>query len=330
MQRKIAVLGLGWWGLKLARVLAAQQGLGPGLMIGVDPLASRREEAEKMLGIETVDDPRHILDDEEVEAVVVATPPPTHFGIMKAAFAAGKHVLVTKPPTSTLDELEILVHEAETRRVVFMLDSTFVYSDPIQKIRELLDEGAVSDIRFVQSLRYGNDLRFHHVGRLRDTMLANGVDVVLDLVFHDLAMITHLFPGMQIRPAAIHKANTLAKFTPDEFAGTMCDTAFLRLETDRFPIHIGLSWVLPERRRELLIASADVQLIYDDLKPDKKISIFRIEDKHEEFVEHGRREPLALVVEHFLDCIKNGKRPMTDGRYMLDVMRLYDAIIECR
>jgi predicted dehydrogenase len=110
----------------------------------------------------------------------------------------------------------------------------------------------------------------------------------------------------------------------------MCDTAFIRLETDRFPIHIGLSWVLPERRRELLIASADVQLIYDDLKPDKKISIFRIEDKHEEFVEHGQREPLVLVVEHFLDCIKNGKRPMTDGRYMLDVMRLYDAIIEWR
>jgi len=330
MQRKIAVLGLGWWGLKLARVLAAQQGLGPGLMIGVDPLAPRREEAEKMLGIGTVDDPRHILDDEEVEAVVVATPPPTHFGIMKAAFAAGKHVLVTKPPTSTLDELEILVHEAETRRVVFMLDSTFVYSDPIQKIRELLDEGAVSDIRFVQSLRYGNDLRFHHVGRLRETMLANGVDVVRDLVFHDLAILIFLFPGIRIRPAAVHKANTLANFTPAEFAGTMCDTAFIRLETDRFPIHIGLSWVLPERRRELLIASADVQLIYDDLKPEKKITMFRIEDKHEEFVEHGQREPLALVVEHFLDCIKNGKRPMTDGRYMLDVMRLYDAIIECR
>jgi predicted dehydrogenase len=277
-----------------------------------------------------VEDPRRIFDDEEVEAVVVATSPPTHFGLAQAAFAAGKHVLVTKPPTSTLDELEILVREAETRRVVFMLDSTFVYSDPIQKIRGLLDAGAISDIRFVQSLRYGNDLRLHHVSRLRETMLANGVDVVRDLVFHDLAVITHLFPGMQIRPAAVHKANTLAKFTPNEFAGTMCDTAFLRLETDRFPIHIGLSWVLPERRRELLIASADVQLIYDDLKPDKKISIFRIEDKHEEFIEHGRREPLALVVEHFLDCIKNVKRPMTDGRYMLDVMRLYDAIIECR
>jgi len=330
MRMKIAVLGLGWWGLKLARVLAAQQGLGPGLMIGLDPLASRREETEKTLGIGTVGDSRRVFDDEEVEAVVVATPPPTHFGLAYAALVAGKHVLMTKPPTSTLDELEILVREAETRRVVFMMDSTFVYSDPVQKIRKLLDAGAVPDIRFVQSLRYGNDLRFHHVGRLRDTMLANGVDVIRDLVFHDLAVITHLFPGMQIRPAAVHKANTLAKFTAPEFAGTMCDTAFLRLETDRFPIHIGLSWVLPERRRELLIASADVQLVYDDLKPEKKITMFRVEDKHEEFVEYKQREPLALVVEHFLDCIKNGKRPMTDGKYMLDVMRLYDAIRECR
>jgi predicted dehydrogenase len=330
MQRKFGVLGLGWWGSKLARVLTAQQGLGPGLIVGVDPLASRREEAEKTLGFATVEDPSRVLDDEDVLAVVVATPPPTHFGLVHAALAAGKHVLVTKPPTSTLDELEILVREAETRRVVFMLDSTFVYSDPIQKIRDLLDEGAVSDIRFVQSLRYGNDLRFHHVGRLRETMLANGVDVVCDLVFHDLAVITHLFPGMQIRPTAVHKANTLAKFTAPEYAGTMCDTAFLRLETDRFPIHIGLSWVLPERRRELLIASSDVQLVYDDLKPEKKISMFRIEDKHEEFVVHGQREPLALVVEHFLECIEKGQRPMTDGKYMLDVMRLYDAIKEYR
>ncbi|MGA2585562.1 MAG: Gfo/Idh/MocA family oxidoreductase [Candidatus Aminicenantales bacterium] len=330
MRKKIGVLGLGWWGLKLARALTAQQGLGPGLVIGVDPLTPRRSEAEKTLGIGTVEDPRRIFDDEDIEAVVVATPPPTHFGLAQAALAAGKHVLVTKPPTSTLDELEILVREAETRRAVFMLDSTFVYSDPVQKIRELLDAGAVPDIRFVQSLRYGNDLRFHHVGRLRGTMLANGVDVVRDLVFHDLAVITHLFPGMRIRPTAVHKANTLAKFTAPEYAGTMCDTAFLRLETDRFPIHIGLSWVLPERRRELLIASSDVQLVYDDLKPEKKISMFRIEDKHEEFVVHGQREPLALVVEHFLDCIKNGKRPMTDGKYMLDVMRLYDEIRECR
>ena len=330
MERKISVLGLGWWGSKIARVLAAQESVGPESIIGVDPLASRREEAEKTLGFATVDDPRRVLDDEDITAVVVATPPPSHFGLVQAALAAGKHVLVTKPPTSTLDELEILVREADMRRVVFMMDSTFVYSDPVHKIRELLDAGAVPDIRFVQSLRYGNDLRFHHVGRLRDTMLANGVDVVRDLVFHDLAVLTHLFPGMQIRPAAVHKANTLAKFTPAEFAGTMCDTAFLRLETDRFPVHIGLSWVLPERRRELLIASADYQLVYDDLKPEKKITMFRIEDKHEEFIEHGQREPLALVVEQFLDCIKNGKKPMTDGRYMLEVMRLYDAIIECR
>lgn len=330
MRNKIGVLGLGWWGSKLARALAAQQGFGPGLMVGVDPLASRREEAEKTLGFVTVADPGRVLDDEDIVAVVIATPPPTHFGLAQAALAAGKHVLMTKPPASTLNELEILVREAETRRVVFMLDSTFVYSDPVQKIREILDVGAVPDIRLVQSLRYGNDLRFHHVGRLRDTMLANGVDVVRDLVFHDLAVITHLFPGMRISPVAVHKANTLAKFTAPEYAGTMCDTAFLRLETDRFPIHIGLSWVLPERRRELLIASGEVQLVYDDLKPENKISMFRVEDKHEELVVHGQREPLTLVVEHFLDCIKNRKRPMTDGRYMLDVMRLFDAIMECR
>ncbi|MCJ7587575.1 MAG: hypothetical protein MUQ00_06720, partial [Candidatus Aminicenantes bacterium] len=72
------------------------------------------------------------------------------------------------------------------------------------------------------------------------------------------------------------------------------------------------------------------QLVYDDLKPEQKISMFRVEDKHQELVGHGQREPLALVLEHFLECVEKGQKPMTDGRYMLDVMRLYDAIMECR
>jgi predicted dehydrogenase len=323
---RIAVLGLGWWGAKLARNFAGHPSVGPGGVIGVDPSEERRAEAAKTLGIETVADAGAVFARADVAAVVIATPPPTHFGMAMAAFTAGKHVLVTKPPTTTVGELEGLVQTAAANHLVFMLDSTFVYNQAVRKVRELLDAGAVQDIRLVQLRRWGNDLRLHHVRRLKDTMLANGVDVIQDLVFHDLAMLRFLFPELVMRPVAVHRANTLARYTPPQFTQAMCDTALICLETERFPIHISLSWVLPERRRELLVAGPEVQLVYDDLRTEGKISLFRIEEKQETVVEHAAGEPLTAVVDHFVECLAMKAQPLTDGQYMLDVMGLYDQI----
>lgn len=313
----IAVLGLGWWGSKLLRNLSANPHVSK--IYGCDPCAAQWEKIKSDPKVVLFDNPMRILEMSDVEGVVIATPPPTHFELAQAAFVAGKHVLMTKPPTQTLTELETLAEMADRDHLVFMMDSTFVYSDPVREIRQLLDKGLFGEIGFVQSLRYGNDLRMHHIARLRTTMLDQGTDVIRDLFFHDAAILTYLFPNEVFAPVAVHRLYGIS--------GMCCDTAMIRLESQRFPVHVGLSWTLPERRREVLIADGRQQLIFDDLVPEKKLTLFKIEEKTETALPHGAGEPLANVVDHFILCIKKGQRPLTDGSFMLKVMEQFQSVV---
>lgn len=317
---KIAVLGLGWWGSKLLRNLVRHEHLGKARVIGADPSAARRMKISEEYSCTVCDDARQVLADPGVSAVVIATPPPTHFQLARAALLRKKDVLLTKPPTQTVAELAELADIARSEGRVIMMDSTFVYSDAVRKVKSLLQDGFFKEIRYVQSLRYGNDLRMHHVGRLRETMLKNGINVIDDLLIHDIAILTYLFPESAIVPESVHRVAVLSRH--------LCDTAFIRLRTDRFPIHIGLSWTLPDRRRELLITDEEKQLVFDDLRPDGKIEVFWIEDKRLESIEHGNGEPLFAVVDHFVNCVRDRMEPFTNGDYMLKVMGDFKAVLD--
>ena len=314
----VAVLGLGWWGSKLLRNMVDCPLAGK--VIGVDTLEGCREEAASTFNVQTAGNPLALFEDKAINAVVIATPPATHYDLACRAFECGKDVLITKPPTQTVADLEDLVKRAAEHERIFMMDSTFVYSDPVRKMKEVLEGDLFKKVRFVQSLRYGNDLRMHQVDRLRNTMLANGVDVIEDLLFHDLAILKYIFPGVEFETRAVHRAHTLSR--------DLCDTAFVWLKANGFSVHIGLSWTLPERRREIVIADYEKQLIYDDLNPDEKLRLFWIEDKRDEIIECGNREPLSLVVQHFMDCVQNRTVPFTDGRYMLGVLRSFDSVMK--
>jgi predicted dehydrogenase len=312
----VAVLGLGWWGSKLLRNFHNHAQIAQ--VIGVDPSQACREEISKTFSVKCLQSYDEIIADKNITAVVLATPPPIHFGLAKQFLLSGKDVLLTKPPTQTIEELEELAEIAQAGNRIFMMDSTFVYSDPVRKVKTLLDKGLFDNIRFVQSLRYGNDLRMHHISRLKNTMLKNDVNVVDDLFFHDMAILNYLFPDEEFKPISVHYANILSD--------KLCDTAFIRLDTQRFPVHVGLSWILPERRRELLIADGEKQLIYDDLKQENKLELFWIEEKKQEFINHGNGEPLFMVVDHFVNCVEKRQQPFTDGQYMLKVMKSFKAV----
>ncbi|MCX5814204.1 MAG: Gfo/Idh/MocA family oxidoreductase [Proteobacteria bacterium] len=312
----ISILGLGWWGSKLLRNFHNHTQIAQ--VIGVDHSQACREEIFKTFSVKCFAGYDKVIADKNITAVVVATPPPTHFELAKQSLLSGKDVLLTKPPTQTIGELEELTEIAQAGNRIFMMDSTFVYSDPVRKVKTLLDGGLFDNIRFVQSLRYGNDLRMHHISRLKNTMLKNDVNVVDDLFFHDMAILNYLFPDEEFKPISVHHANMLSD--------DLCDTAFIRLDTKRFPVHVGLSWTLPERRRELLIADGEKQLIYDDLKQENKLELFWIEEKKQEFIDHGNGEPLFMVADHFVKCVEKRQQPFTDGQYMLKVMKSLNAV----
>jgi predicted dehydrogenase len=312
---KVAVAGLGWWGPKLLRNFRNHPSVKA--VIGCDTDKARRDSIGAEFHVETAADAGDTIQDPSIGAIVVATPPPTHYEVAKAALLNGKHVLLTKPPTGTLAELEDLVRISLEKGVVLMLDSAFVFSSEAKKMKSMLEEGVCSPPRSVYSFRHGNDLHFHHIERLQNTMFKNGVDVVEDLLFHDLALVSYLFEE-KIRPISIRRLHNLDP--------VLCDTTFIELESEHFPIHLSLSWTLPERKRQFLLFSQDRYLLFDDLRENGKLRLFEFGTKTEEEIPYERREPLAAEIDQFVQSILLGNNPLTDGKFMIRVMNLYEKV----
>jgi len=315
MKINVGVIGLGWWGPKLLRNVRFHPGVGTVIGCDLDPI--RRRSAEDEYQVRTMDNPLEVVHNPTIEAIVVATPPMTHYEIARGGLEHGKHVLLTKPPTLTVAELVDLIRISEQRKRVLMLDSAFVYASPTGKIKELLLENGFQTPTSVHSFRHGNDLHFHHIERLQNTMIRNGIDVVEDLLFHDLALLTYLFQE-KFRLGSIRRFYNLHP--------SLCDTAIIELESDHFPIHLSLSWTLPERKRQLLLFLPGHYLLFDDLRETGKLRRFTFEDKAEEEIPYDSKEPLSREIDHFISCILNGHTPLTGGAFMLQVMELYDRI----
>jgi len=311
----LGLIGLGWWGPKLLRNFLSHEKVD--CVIGCDTDGNRRHSVSEEYHISTIENVLDLINNPSVDALVIATPPSTHYEIAKLGLYQGKHVLLTKPPTTTLSELKDLVKTSEKNGSVFMLDSAFVFAPAIRKMKNMLGEKLFPTPTSVYSFRHGNDLHFHHIERLQNTMFKNQVDVVEDLLFHDLALLTYLFRE-KLHLVSIRKFYNLDS--------NFCDTALINLESDYFPIHISLSWTLPERKRQVLLFNKQRYLLFDDIKETEKLNLFEFETKTETKIDYEEEEPLYCEVDHFINCIINGEKPLTDGTFMLQVMEIYEKI----
>jgi predicted dehydrogenase len=183
----VAVIGFGYWGPKLARNLAVA---GRSRLIAVCDLDPARlaSACELHPGILATDDCAAAIAAPGVDAVVVATPPRTHFEIALAALRAGRHVLVAKPMTETADQARRLIEEAERRRLVLLVDHTFVYAAAVAALAGIVRDGALGTLHYWDSTRV-------NLGVFRpDT------NVLWDLAIHDLAILDHVLAA---RPLAV-------------------------------------------------------------------------------------------------------------------------------
>ena len=311
----VGVIGLGWWGPKLLRSFVKHKQIGR--VVGCDVDQNRRRFTEEEYHVSTVKDVRNLVGSNSADVLVIATPPSTHYEIAKLGLEQGKHILLTKPPTLTITELEDLIRISEHKRVTLMLDSAFIFEPCIEKMKSILEGGAFPEPTSIYSFRHGNDLHFHHITRLQNTMFKNRIDVVDDLLFHDLALITFLFQK-KLRCVSIRRFYNLNPL--------LCDSAVIELESHDFPIHISLSWTLPERKRQFLIFSKNKYLLFDDLREAGKLRLFEFENKTETDIFCEEEEPLFCEVDHFVNCVINGKKPITGGPFMLQVMEIYDHV----
>ena len=319
----VGIIGYGYWGPILARNFIANKNARLAYIADLDP--ERQEKAALAChGVKIIDDPDEMFQDMSVNAIVIATPVSTHFSLVMKALANGKHVWVEKPLTSTLDEAQQLVYEAETRGLLLHVDHTFAYTGAVRKLKELYDSGILGDMYYYDSTRINLGL-FQY-----------DVDVLWDLAVHDLSILYYLMPS--VRPLAV-SAHGIA-----HFEGRHPNTAFLTIYyPNNFIAHINASWLSPVKVRKLILAGSAKMAVYDDMEPTEKIRIYdtgidcpaKGEDTYSLQVDYrtgdmwspkcSSREALALEVDHFLDSLTHNTPTVTDGRIGLETVRVLEA-----
>lgn len=311
---QVGLIGYGVWGPNLARCLAAV----PATVLGAvcDLSAARLAIAHRMHpGVLLERDWRALVRDPRIDAIAIATPAVTHFELGIAALRAGKHVLVEKPFACSCAQALALIEAGERKRLVVMVDHTYLLSPPVHTLHDLLAREQVGEPCHYESARFGS-------GRA-----CKDVNVIWDLAVHDLAMIDYLLPST---PCGIQATGT--KFANLEHAGTL--TLFFPNATKA---KISVAWHAPAKTRRIQITCSRGRLIFDDLEPIDKIRVFdeAAEKSIDDVPVHRAQEswcprieatePLSNVVQHFAECIVTGGRPLCDALAGLRAVQLLEA-----
>jgi predicted dehydrogenase len=324
----LAVIGAGYWGPNLVRNFQASSSFHLRWLCDLDV---RR--AERVLGgystVVATDDYAAVLADEGVRAVAVATPANTHFDVAMAALRAGKHILVEKPLATSYIDGKGLVEEAARRGLVLMCDHTYCYTPAVTRIREIVHSGELGELHYVDSVRINLGL------------VQRDIDVMWDLAPHDLSILDFFLPEDASAVAvAAHGADPIG-------AGRSCVT-YLTLELSSGAIaHIHVNWLSPTKVRTTMIGGSKRTLVWDDLNPAQRVSIFDrgvdlaapdelgADERREALISYrsgdmiapalGEREALSDMVEEYATSIRTGRAPLTDGCSGLRVLGILEA-----
>ena len=320
----VGIIGLGYWGPNLLRNFAEAPGV---RLAAVSDLQADRLAAASARhpGLRTTRDAREIMNDPAVDAVAIATPVSTHFDLAMAALQTGKHVLVEKPMTASSEQAQRLIDEAAKRRLVLMVDHTFVYTGAVRKIASLVSSGELGDLYYYDSVRVNLGL-FQH-----------DVNVIWDLAVHDLSIMDYVLP---FRPCAVSATGL------SHVPGGPENIAYLTLFFEGSQIaHIHSNWLAPVKLRRTLIGASRKMIVYDDLEQSEKIKVY---DKGITLNNHQNPEKLYQMlvgyrtgdmlapqidvtealrreIDHFVHCIQQQQEPMTGGNSGLRVVEILQA-----
>src|SRR5215470_11942617 len=318
---KVGLIGYGYWGPNLLRNLHETEGVEVKRCVDLRP--ERRDAASKRYPtVQISAEADEILDDREIDAVVLATPVFTHYALAKQALEANKHVLVEKPMTRTVKEAEELIELAESNDRVLMVDHTFVYTGAVRRMKEIIDAGELGELYYFDSVRVNLGL-FQH-----------DIDVIWDLAPHDVSILTYLIP---------EKPHSVSAVGADHTGRGLVDVAYLTLHfANNFIAHFHVNWLSPVKVRQNLIGGSRRMLVYDDMEPSEKVRIYdrgiqvrSQEGIYKALVDYRMgdvwspkldvREALSVECEHFVNCIRTGANPNSDGESGLQVVKILEA-----
>jgi predicted dehydrogenase len=313
------VVGLGYWGPNLARNFDGLPGVELAWCCDADESARERF-APRFPGARFTGELDDLLGDESLDAVALATPVPSHADLARRVLEAGKHCFVEKPLAQSAADAERVLEVARESGQVLMVGHLLEYHPGVRKLKELVDSGELGDIRYVYSHRL-------NLGQLR-----HDENALWSLGAHDVSVVL-----------------ALAEEEPDELAARgecymregVEDVVFCFL---RFPsglaAHLHLSWLDPHKERRFTVVGAQKMATFDDMAPESKVKVY---DKgfdpsattYGEYItrsgdEWGPRidnvEPLSVECEHFVDCVREGRTPLTDGESGLRVVRVLETL----
>lgn len=321
----IAQIGCGYWGPNLLRNLVANRDCYVTKVIDIS--SERRDYVQRLYpSIEVADNADIVFSDSSVDAVVIATPVNSHFELAIKTLTSGKHVLVEKPMARTVTEIEQIGKLADSKSLVAMAGHTFLYNAAVRYVKELIDSGVIGDIRYIYSQRL-------NLGRIR-----SDVDALWNFAPHDISIIQYWLGNPT--PVSVIRRGV------DYIQNGVDDVVFLNIiYPNKIMANIHVSWLDPNKVRRIVIVGSQKMIVYDDLS-DNKIAIFdkgidRIA-KLGEFMDYDNqnfqvfdhrsgdvllpkidfKEPLKVEIEHFIHCIKNGTKCLTDVRHSLEVVRI--------
>jgi predicted dehydrogenase len=318
----VGVVGYGYWGPNLVRnfseALETQ-------VIGVTDLRPERLALvqNRYPGLQVSSDYRILLANPKIDAIAISTPVSTHFDLAMEAIRAGKHVLVEKPLASSSAQVLALMEEAERKKIVLMVDHTFVYTGAVRKIAEIIGNGSMGDLYYYDSVRINLGL------------FQRDVDVIWDLAVHDFSIMQHLLPEW---PKAV--AATGMKHVAGSMENIAYITAFFE---SNLIAHVNVNWLSPVKVRRTLIGGSKQMVLYDDVEGSEKVKVYNSgitvngspEDVYKMLVNYRTGDMLAPQldpsealkneVRHFAECVNAGKRPITGGCAALQVIQLLEA-----
>ena len=318
---RVAVVGLGYWGPNLVRNLheMPEAEVVWGCDLRKEALAALRRRYPAVRRTTRFEE---VLDDPGVEAVAIATPVSTHYGLALAALEAGKHVFVEKPLAGSSRHALELLRAAAERRLVLMPGHTFLYSPPVTMIRELISSGELGEIYFVSTSRV--NLGIHQPD----------VSVVWYLGPHDFSILRYWLGELPSTVAAMTRS-CLIPGTPD--------VAFIHLAFRSGTIaHVELAWLAPSKLRRTTIVGSEKMVVYDDMsnEPVRVFDSGASLPAPETFAEYqlayrtgdivspkvAATEPLSLQFADFCTAIRDAAKPRSTPEIGLDVVRIIEAV----
>lgn len=293
-EQKIAVLGCGLWGCNIVRNFYNLNALGMVCDLDDDNIAKVKEQYP---GIKTTKDFHDILNSKEITGVVVVTPSHTHFKFVKAMLEAGKHVYVEKPISTVAQEARDLTDLADSKGLVLMVGHLLLYHPAVNRLKMLVEEGALGDIVYAQS------------DRLNINYFKNDRSVMWDLAPHDVSMISYVLGK--------NPQHVISAIGCSSDGNDIMDITHIGIKMEGGAVaHITDSWITPKKHVQLLVRGTKKTAILDDTVPEHKLTIydnFKAGSSENIQLDYLEIEPLKLECQHFISCCETGKKARSDG-----------------